>query len=273
MARLSMSDLWDETRAYVRREASLLLPVGLATFGLPSLVMGTLVPRPTGPSASPADQLVAQGPWAYAMIPVALFILLGSLTVSAMVLRPGISVGEALRHALRRLFPGVLAILLLSVIGTAIVMLAAAISAAVAAGVGWGTQQASAFLVLLLIPMVAWVMIQTSLMWPILAAGQPSALIAFRQSLRWARRHFMRMLAVTVVFWLAYVAILGLTQLALGSIVLIGGRLLGVPEEAQTLVIAITAGIAAIVQTIWVVFWARLYARLAADEGSSISGT
>ena len=91
MATLSVAAAWDETVAFVRREGRLLFPVSFMLIALPAALAEALSP------AGAAGEPPAPGPWLL-IFPVALLLsAIGNLAISALALRPGASVAEALR--------------------------------------------------------------------------------------------------------------------------------------------------------------------------------
>ena len=97
MANLSITAAWEESVAFVRREGRLLFPVSFMLIALPVAVTEALTP------ASAAGQPPAGGAW-LVLFPVALLLsAIGNVAITSLALRPGISVGEALRHGAARL--------------------------------------------------------------------------------------------------------------------------------------------------------------------------
>ena len=72
MARLSLSDIWDETAAFIGREKGLLFPLGFATFGISLLMLGMAAPEGGEGPARP-------GPWMIWMLPGFLLVTVGYL--------------------------------------------------------------------------------------------------------------------------------------------------------------------------------------------------
>ena len=92
--------------AVLAREGRLLLPVALALFVLPGLLVNMTMPVVDPTQFPPA------GPWV-AVAAVALLIsLVGQLSVIRLAMEPHVAVGEAIAHALRRLLPYIGAALL-----------------------------------------------------------------------------------------------------------------------------------------------------------------
>lgn len=108
MASVSIGRAWTETSAFVKREAGLLFPVALLFVSIPFALMYQLIPADvrqamTMPRTDVAALPAVSGGALLGMMLAMLVALTGGLALSALALRPGISVGEALQRAARRL--------------------------------------------------------------------------------------------------------------------------------------------------------------------------
>lgn len=106
MATMSIGKAWEETIAFVSREAALLFPVALLFVGLPGLILQEMTPPELAAwSLAPKAETMPHVPPSYAVGMLLTIILMwfGSLALFALASRPGISVGEALRLSLARL--------------------------------------------------------------------------------------------------------------------------------------------------------------------------
>lgn len=105
MATMSIGKAWEETVAFVAREAPLLFPVALLFVALPVVILQEMTPPELAAwSAAPKGPMPPVPPsyWLAGTLTI-LSIWFGSLALFAMALRPGISVGEALRLSVVRL--------------------------------------------------------------------------------------------------------------------------------------------------------------------------
>ncbi len=87
---LSMQQTWSETVSFVRRESSLLIPLSLSTLALGQAGLVMVITEIRSGAAGGGLPLLIFGCW--------LLVTLGQLAISALVLMPGSSVGEALRR-------------------------------------------------------------------------------------------------------------------------------------------------------------------------------
>lgn len=108
MGAVSIGKAWTETAIFVRREGGLLFPVALLFVAVPVALIMEIMPKAamSGP-ASDADAARAAaelgGVGLLVVLAAILVALAGGIALSALALRPGISVGESLRLAVRRL--------------------------------------------------------------------------------------------------------------------------------------------------------------------------
>jgi hypothetical protein len=99
VAKLSISQAWDESRAVLARDGKLIGTVALALFVLPGIVLDLTMPE------APAGQFPPAGPW-MAIAAVAILIsLIGQLAIIRLAMGPHLTVGEAIIHGARRLLP------------------------------------------------------------------------------------------------------------------------------------------------------------------------
>ncbi|PZU68413.1 MAG: hypothetical protein DI554_03330 [Sphingobium sp.] len=134
MAAVSIGKAWEEAVAFVAREASLLFPVALLFLALPGLILQEMTPPQLAEwMANPQRTGLPDIPpgFALAMLLGVVIIWFGSLTLFALALRPGISVGEALRLGFARL-PVLLGTALLAMFLIGGLMLAAILVAVLA---------------------------------------------------------------------------------------------------------------------------------------------
>lgn len=97
MAKLSVSQAWDETRAVLAHDGKLIGAVALALIVLPGLVLSVFMPT-TNPGKLPPP-----GPWMIVALVAVLVSLAGQIAIIRMAVGPHVSVGEAIAHGARRL--------------------------------------------------------------------------------------------------------------------------------------------------------------------------
>jgi hypothetical protein len=96
LAKLSLSRAWDETRDVLRREGKLITAVALAMLVLPGVI--AQVATPTHPGA----QVARAGYWTFLSLAAVVIALAGQLAIVRLALGPPVSVGDAIRHGIRR---------------------------------------------------------------------------------------------------------------------------------------------------------------------------
>jgi hypothetical protein len=263
MSRVSFTEVWDRARGFIAKEWSLLVPVALAWFAVPTMLLSIIMPQPKS-----LGEPLPNGPWMLWFVPVFLLSIFGSMTLAAMTLVPAVSVGEALRRALARLPTalGALGLLIVAMLFLSLVLgLLASIAAAIA---GWGETGALPLATMLLFAGSLVVAVRLAVLWPAVIDGEQGPFVAVRRSLTLTMGKFWRLfgllllaVAVTMLLTLA-------TRLAGGSVLLILGDLVG----SAALGIGLANALNAIVLSFWLmmvaVYVAFLYRALGDAEGA-----
>jgi hypothetical protein len=261
MARLSMSDVWDETRGFLRREKGLVFPLGFATFGIAMLLLGLAAPEGSGQTAP--------GSWMIWMIPGFVLVTIGYLAVSAIVLLPNISVREALGVAMARLPAAVLLTVMLLAAVLLLLVMAAAIVGVLGTGFGWTMQRAAvASLIIAVIP-IFWVAIRLIALWPLLVDRAPGAVEAVGRSFALTAGHAGRITGLLLMAGATYLLATGVAQLVGGSLFILIGRAIGSPGVGHMLSAILVAAVGGVLSTVWAVFVALLYRRLAGSSNGT----
>lgn len=266
MAKLSITAAWEETAAFVRREASLLFPIAFLLMSLPAAILQALAPM-TEPGKLPEA-----GPWLL-FVPVLLVAsLVGALAISWLALRPGASVGEALQLGLRRFLPLLGAALLagcaLAMVMLPVLMLVGLLAvAAPAAATALG-----GLLLAILLPFYLFVWVRLILMTPAAAVEPLGPVALVRRSWRLTAGHSWKLLGflllvivVALVTMMAVAAVFGLVILAL----------VGTPQPgnlAMFLISLVSALVQAAVSGIFTAFIARIYVQLSGGASAAVFG-
>ena len=254
MSRFSIGRTWDDSSAFLRAEFALLLPLSLATIGAAMLLLTLVIP-------DPVNDALPRGPWLLWLVPVYALMLTGVLAISALVLRPGISVGESLRLGLARLPTGAAIVLLLagvSVIASVPVALATAIEMRSAGAPGALTGIANSAMLVVMV----WLWLRLLPTWAVVADGKTWAIAALRQCFALTRGLVGRLLALAVVAAVAALVVGAAILFAGGAVLMVIGRALGGPPLGVLLVSILLAVLVAVATTIWTVMVAFLYRQL-----------
>lgn len=255
---LPVSRIWDETLEFVQREVSLLLPVSMATMGLGQAVMYI---------ASYLSQIRAYSEIASTVSFLGMILTFGGLmTVMFMALRPGSSVGEALRRGFGRL-PG-LGLLVLILMGVMILLLMPLAGALVSSGVDFSNPEkielplyaglylgmVGAFLV--------WVSLRAYAVFGLLVDTDMRAIDAARRSYDLTRGHLFVLLGIALTFLLVGFVVDSATQMVIGSIFAALGRLLAMPLLPVVMVALVGGMASAAISMVTTSFAAFLYRHL-----------
>lgn len=258
MAKLSLSDVWDDTRIFMQRELGLLLPIGFATFGIGALLVSSVAPQPT-----PETGLQA-GSWMIWLIPAIIMMLIGYLAISRLSLRSHLSVGEALGDAMR-LLPkaGGLALMVTGII-TGMIVLASIVTGVVVMVMGLPPKVATGTAFAAVVPLIFWLSVRLLLLWPTLADREGGVRDAFTRAMALSRGNFLRLAGLALLNFVGYLLLAAVIEMAGGSVLLIVTRLIGMPALGQVLASVLMAAFNAVYATFWAVFLSRLYARMSA---------
>jgi hypothetical protein len=260
MARLSMSGIWDETTGFLAREKGLVFPLGLATFGLGLLITMFGLPQSSG------SEPVPPGPWMFWLLPALILATVGYLSVSAITLMPNISVREALGVAMARLPTALLLTLILLLAMMGIFVVAGLLLALVGGPAGWSAERAAMASIVIAAPFIVWVSIRLITLWPLLIDRSPGAMAAIRESFRLTGGHGLKIAGVVLLAGSAYLLATGVAQIAGGSVFLLLGRAIGDAAVGRLLTDILVAAVAGLLATVWSVFVALLYRRLAGSS-------
>lgn len=263
MATISIGKAWEEAVAFVAREATLLFPVALLFVALPGLILGEMTPPELAAwFAAPDPKTIPPMPpgFALAMLVTILLIWFGSLTLFALALRPGISVGEALRMGLRRLpvligtaLAVVAGIMAVAVAAMAVILLFSVASPSAATGLGAALGLAAAILIF-------FASVRLILLNPVVIDGTAGVVASLREAWMLTRGHFWRLLAFLIVITLMSAIIGGVAQ----SIVGVVAGLVAGPDAARLAGGIAGAAVSSIIQVYMLVMIARFYRQASA---------
>ena len=256
-SKVSLGAAWEEALDFCKAEAALLAPLALLGFGLPLAVLELVMPDKVVVAGA-----IATGPWMAWLAPHMLLSLLGTLSISALTARPGISVREALLIGLRRMPAG---------IAVALVALGALVLASVPVGIVAGLEASVAgkpgtvFLLAYLVVMVllGWLSLRLLPVWAALAAGHANGWATLRETIRQTRGRAPLMLLLRVVSWASQFIVMTVLMLPARAVLELIGRATGANRIADLVAMLSGAAVAAAIVTLWTVYVAALQRRLA----------
>lgn len=267
MANLSITTAWNETVAFISREAGLILPIAFLLLALPGAAMQLVMPTPA-PGQTPEFPALL-----LLLFPVALVAgMVGSIAITFLALRPGQSVGEALQRGLARFLILFLASLLIAV-AAAIVLIPLVLLLAGGAALSGGNPAALAgpLLLVLLVFVIAaialWV--RLLLMTPVAAAENVGPIAIISRSWALTGGHFWKLLGFALMLLLAAIVVSVAISAVLGIIVfLVAGP--PVPGSVSMIVMMIVSAlIQSVLSAVFLVLIARVYAQLAGSDDRS----
>jgi hypothetical protein len=257
MARVSFTAVWDQTRAFVAKELSLLAPVALSCFALPLLLLTMVMPEPpTAPTMNKPPTLDARVFW---FIPLILIQIFGWMTLVSLALVPAISVGEGLRRALARMpiALGVLAIL--AVVSFIVISITGIVTAVISMAAGSGKNGTFSIAVMLLAVILLVMMIRLSVLWPAVVDGHDGPIKTLQRTLRLTDGEFWRLLGLLLLATAVSIVLSLTARLAGGSVMLLIGRMAHSEALGRMLASLLEAIVVSLWQMVTVIYVAFLY--------------
>lgn len=262
---LSIGKAWEETGAFLAREARLVAPVALALFALPSIVLNW---------AYPAGETGAAGGGAMlALLALFIAIVIGQMTVALLAIGWRGSIGQAIGKVTRRL-PAFLGAALITF--GPVMLLLLIVLAMLLAGAGIKDPATLTPEALAKIPGVGWAMFAMLLVLLFLSVRlfPLSAVVAnetagpiglIKRSWALTKGHFGRLLAVLLLLLVAALVLSSAVAIVVGSIVTL---VLGEPRpfNLAALLIALGGGIVgALISSVYSAMIGRIYVQLSGD--------
>jgi hypothetical protein len=254
-----MNQAWDDAMAFIRRESSLLVPLALATL-LVGDVVGALA-RPANPATAPSALANL------AMLAAAIWSIVGQLSITALVLKPGSSVGDAIGLGVRRLGKVLLVALMLGVALT--IALLPVVVALISSGFSPSVPESvrnvptwAGFYIGILTVLVMWVAARLILVNPLLVDKNPGPLAAIKAGFGLTRGIVAQIIVVLVIYLIVLVILLNAVRFVAGSLF----ALIGAAADSAFLGLVLTALasglVATALSTVAAVFIAMLYRRV-----------
>lgn len=256
MAKLSAGKAWEDTAAFLRGNGKLVFPVALAFIALPQIVASPWLAPLSTPQPTPEQAAAALPP----LLLVILFGLFGSLAIYALVLRPGMSVAESLRHAIRRLLPALAVAFILGLLGVAL-LIPATLAGGGAAASGQAVPPAVALLSLLLLPVAIFLVLRFTLA-QVAVADHAGPLDALKRSWALTRGNALRLFGIFVLVVVTGIVLLLAVQFVLGTVLLLVGTALGGQALGLLLATILSSIAAALVTAVVLVLVATIYRQL-----------
>ncbi|MEK6638287.1 MAG: hypothetical protein AABY88_09415 [Pseudomonadota bacterium] len=259
---ISMSAVWDESAALIRRESHLLVPLALATVGIGSVILGLTQPE------TPADGLNAIGVLGF--ISGNILTLIGHLAMVALVLTSGISVGESLRLAVARTpkMLGIFVIFMLALIammipvGIILKMSGVAVSASMSVK---DLPAAVGFSVLVVAAILLYVSARLLTLSAAVVDRNPPAIEAIKSSFASTSGVAAKIVGVLLLFYVVSLVVTGAAGSISGIIFGMLGKAIDAPLLGTGLAVVVTGMIGALLSIVSAVFAAMLYRKLSAQ--------
>ncbi|MFC7536876.1 hypothetical protein ACFQPG_05775 [Sphingomonas sp. GCM10030256] len=253
MAALSISRAWDETKAVLKSDGKLFVPLVLAFMVLPGVLVGLARPRLGSAEDGSGTALLI-------MVGVSLIALVGQLAVQWLTVRPGARVADSLRQGARAT-PWVFLAIMLLVIPLSIV--AAPFAAPLVTGADEAAQARAALFILLILAVALIALVRFTTVGPAAVAERLGPVAMLRRSWTLTKGSTVKLYGLFILFLLVLLLVNWAAMASLGSVILLA---FGQPEpwSVSALLLALVAQLAQVAVTLpMAVLLARIYAQLA----------
>jgi len=256
MTKLSIGQAWSETVEVVKHEGRLIVPIALAFAVIPATLFALAVPQ------APVGQMPEPGAWTLLYPLLILAALIGQMAIMWLAIAPPASVGESIRHALRR-SPSVIGAAL--IFGLPAVAIVVPIAMPILAN-PTDPPPVAALLFLIAFTVVLCIWVRLMLMTAAGVAEQIGAVAIVKRSWALTRGHFWRLLAMALLYFcVAWIAIKAVQWVA-GAVVIVALGQLEPWSVASLLIALISAITQTIASVLFAVLLARVYVQLAGAE-------
>ena len=256
---ISMSAIWDESAALIRREAHLLVPLALATVGVGSVISGLV--QPETPAAG------------FGMVASLGFVignilgLIGNLAMMALALMPGMSVGESLRLAVARMpkMLGIVGLFLIALLASMIPIAVILMLSGAPLSANMTAEELPIAAVLSILTLGALLLYVSARLLTLSAAvvdRNPPAIEAIKSSFASTSGIATKIVGVVLLFLVVTLVVSGAAASLSGILFGMIGKAVGAPLLGKGLTVLVTGMISALLSIVSTVFGAVLYRKL-----------
>ena len=257
---ISMSSVWDESIALIKRERHLMLPLALATIGVGSAASEMMQPAMPG---APTSAVGALG-----MIAGLFLNVIGSLALTALALTPGISVGDSLRLGVARL-PKILGIVVIFVLATFVMMIPLILTlgaSGITEKVDFSALPPIALFIALVIgAVIIYLGARLLTINALVVDSNPPIIDTIKASFAATQGIAGKIVGVILLFLVVTIVVGGAAAAIFGLLFGMIGKAIGAPLLGKVLVALINGLVSALLSIVSTVFVAMLYRKLSAE--------
>ncbi len=240
MAGFSIGAAWEEMIAFVRRESAILVPVAMATFGVGAIFISIALPDEAFTPGKPMHFDART----WLLLPAFLLILLGNVATAAIVLLPGMTVGEALRRSLAKM-PIVVGVIAITGAALLFVMI---IFGMILTPLTANSVQAAALLAPIVFAMLTMISVPMLLLAPVIAIEPLNPIATLRRLARLTKGNAGRLFAILCALLLINMTVSIIATVVIGALTKLAALTVGLPELitliGDIVMAAISAGLA-----------------------------
>jgi hypothetical protein len=271
MANLSITAAWNESAEFLKHHFGTLFIVAVALIALPNVALQAFGPGTLAPGETPQPGL-----WLLLVPFVLLLGITGSLTISTLALGRENVVGDALRHAFRRLLPMVGATLIVAVALCLVIVPLALVAGIRPEDLTAPTPATAGRLLLVgLVILIAalFFAVRLMMMTPVGVAEPVGPVAIIARSWRLTSGHFWKLLGFILLIAAAAIVVGLVTLTLLGLLVMV---IAGPPQPGSVsglLILLVNGLLNAAFVVVMTTLVARLYLQLAGGPAGATSGS
>lgn len=266
MARVSVDVAFGWAQRFVAREWRLLVPVALAFLALPPIALQLLMPaelKAMTVSLTDPEAMVRTMRWLMPLsMLIALLGLAGGMALVALTVVPRLSVADAIRLAIGRLW--VIAVASLTIIGA--VAFGAVLCAILLSLLGVAAAREQSLLVGIVFAGLIVVSARLLLLTPVAIDRRLGPIASIRASWALTAGSFWRLLAIVLIYLVGSLVVLVALQSALGTILMLAARAIGWPDLGAAVMTLVTCTARAAISAFFYVLLGAIYRQLAGSS-------
>lgn len=261
MAKLSISQAWEESKSVLARDGKLIGTVAVALFVLPGILFDLSLPE------APLGEFPPMGPWVAVAVGATLISLVCQLAIIRLAMGPHLTVGEAIVHGARRFLLYMAAVLIWALpLLIAIGVLYASIEAN-----GEKASPAAALAVIFLALVGIYLSVRFLLMAAVASAESVGPIAILRRSWEISAGNWWRLFAFLLMFGIGAVVLLWAIGTVVGLLSQLAFGELSRTSAGGLLVILVSQFVSALVSMVFFVMLARLYTQRTQPSGAQAS--
>jgi hypothetical protein len=258
MAKLSISQAWDESRGILVHDGKLIGAVALALFVLPGIVTNVIIPH------VPSGEMPPAGAWIGVVFAAVVIAFIGQLSIIRLATGPHITVGDAIAHGGRRWLPFLGAFM----IWAAPVSILASVLYAIVRADPANPSRFAVFGLLAVVLVGIFIVVRLIVLAPVASAESLGPIAILKRSWDLTAGNWWRLFAFLVMWFIGAVALVWSVGSVIGLLVRLFFSDFGPLSVGGIVVIMVAQLLTTFVYVVLFVMVARIYAQLSGAAGA-----